>query len=296
MQRRTRSRKRNGRAFTLIELLVVIAILAILISILLPGLQRAREQTKKVMCRANMRQILNCVLLYAQDYRDRIMPVNIDLDTAFAPEGAAWARIVEDDETVKPGLLFDYIDTVHQVFECPTNRRQTRADSSEQGMFGVNTPLDFDYTMVANIQGARTDRQYEMAYVSNPGRWQVGQLPPEILPVNMTIPGLTMKRLSGLPVFVEESSQYFNEDVHDGLWSNEDQFETRHRGTCNVAYLEGHVEPFQALMGDQDRFQEPMDLDANDLYIRHDTKWVRMEYRVSFLRPYGWINNPEPQG
>ncbi len=59
---------RNLKVFTLIELLVVVAIIAVLVSILLPTLSKAREHTRRVQCAANIRQIGTMFLAYAQDY------------------------------------------------------------------------------------------------------------------------------------------------------------------------------------------------------------------------------------
>jgi prepilin-type processing-associated H-X9-DG protein/prepilin-type N-terminal cleavage/methylation domain-containing protein len=56
------------RFFTLIELLVVIGIIAILLTILLPGLKKARETTKKIACTSNLTQIGKSMHMYANDY------------------------------------------------------------------------------------------------------------------------------------------------------------------------------------------------------------------------------------
>lgn len=65
-------RRNRLSAFTLIELLVVVAIIALLISILLPSLAAAREQTKSVKCLSNLRTMGQAVISYASEWSDRM--------------------------------------------------------------------------------------------------------------------------------------------------------------------------------------------------------------------------------
>jgi len=60
----------NG--FTLVELLVVVGIIAILISILLPALSKARDAARKTACLSNLRQVHQLIAMYANEYKDRV--------------------------------------------------------------------------------------------------------------------------------------------------------------------------------------------------------------------------------
>ena len=77
MERKMNSRNRSS-GFTLVELLVVVSIIALLISILLPSLQKARDGAKRTMCQANLRSLGLGFHIYADAYNG-IFPASYSL-------------------------------------------------------------------------------------------------------------------------------------------------------------------------------------------------------------------------
>lgn len=111
---------RSRRAFTLVELLVVIAIIAVLMAILLPALNRAREQGKRAVCLNNCKQLALAWMMYAEDNNDKIVNGNTGAN--------CWVRWIENGtegakiQGIKNGLLYKYC-TNFKLYKCPTGIR-----------------------------------------------------------------------------------------------------------------------------------------------------------------------------
>ncbi len=84
---------RRTSAFTLIELLVSIAIITLLISILLPSLSKAKEMAKGAICLSNLRQVSTGWHLYADDHRDKSVPVRFSAAPGGVSSPANWYPI-----------------------------------------------------------------------------------------------------------------------------------------------------------------------------------------------------------
>jgi len=96
----------KARAFTLVELLVVIAIIALLVSILLPALARAREQVQQVVCSANLHSIGLIHEMWSQD-NEGLFPST--------DHGTSYFYL---------NLAFDeYSANVEQLWHCPSDKR-----------------------------------------------------------------------------------------------------------------------------------------------------------------------------
>jgi prepilin-type N-terminal cleavage/methylation domain-containing protein len=107
------SQKKMG--FTLIELLVVVAIIAILVSVLLPVLSRAREAAKNTQCMSNLRSIGQGIRMYMDDNHSVYPPM------AFLPTQES-ANHPTDARKAMPEVLGAYVNQQTKVFRCPFDR------------------------------------------------------------------------------------------------------------------------------------------------------------------------------
>lgn len=108
---------KSEHGFTLIELLVVIAIIAVLASMLLPALSRARESARSTQCLSQMRQLGLGVRLYVDDNADTFPRSQ---HSAFANEELPWER------SIAPQLgsgIATWTNLLKGIYHCPSDIR-----------------------------------------------------------------------------------------------------------------------------------------------------------------------------
>ena len=118
---------KKKKAFTLIELLVVIAIIALLLSIIVPSLGKAKDYAKRTLCMSNVRQIGLGLKIYAQSNDDILLPLT-ELSGTIRP----WTAVVAytggptDPTPVHLAHLYELglIETP-EVFYCPAQNRNS---------------------------------------------------------------------------------------------------------------------------------------------------------------------------
>ncbi|RKY23684.1 MAG: hypothetical protein DRP83_08830 [Planctomycetota bacterium] len=213
--RNPKSKIRNG--FTLIELLVVIAIIALLVSILLPSLNKAKELAKAVVCMSTLRQIGNAMAAYQSDW-DGLFPSGEENDPD--GDGFGWAKYPTSASNWYK-LLPEFGDVSGtQALYCPVDPRHPTATPAQQHSWGyVSYGINFYY-----LNGTRVED------VGNPSE-------------TLCTADTSHAPLSGTSLM----GYYIAAARPDPAWPTATHF--RHTDTGNVQWVDGHVTP---VWGDPD--------------------------------------------
>jgi prepilin-type N-terminal cleavage/methylation domain-containing protein/prepilin-type processing-associated H-X9-DG protein len=259
---------RPKSAFTLIELLVVVAIIALLISILLPSLQKAREQAKTAVCLSHQNQIGTAIHTYMAENRDFPFPRRNNWSRWFEPPGRFQQATDPVDVYTNHGspsnpvneaywgvFYREIISNERAIFSCPAAKVLDPANADgtfDEGhiytAYGLNCVEDGAY-----MRGAPrfSPDIYKMPFVfeSQTG-WR------------RLVEPLTAVRNPAETIFFQDSYEavhdangdlpYQMPEIGEGQWTNPEHRREyiRHDGKAAVAWMDGHVRVVSRPMGD----------------------------------------------
>jgi prepilin-type N-terminal cleavage/methylation domain-containing protein/prepilin-type processing-associated H-X9-DG protein len=130
-------------AFTLVELLVVVGIIAILIAMLLPALNKARQQAMRISCASNMRQLSMYFMLYAQNNGGRL-PLCWDFAATPQVPSDNWGDSYGMAENLLPDKQYigykANVPPSRSLYKCPAETVANNTDYSFYG-YGYNNAL-----------------------------------------------------------------------------------------------------------------------------------------------------------
>ncbi len=150
---------KNGMGFTLVELLVVVSITSTLLAVLMPSLNKVREQAKRVYCLSNMRQMTIAANTYVNS-NDQHFPISQWFDDK---KSYGWDYVVDNvSNKIEPGLLWQG-ETIDKVNQCPSYKGSNNWSATQ-----TYTGYNYNTSYIGHGQGENTTLNYTGQVISHP--------------------------------------------------------------------------------------------------------------------------------
>ena len=257
---------RRNKAFTLIELLVVISIIALLMSVLMPALGRARKMAQEVVCGTNNRTMISASAVYAADY------------DGYAPRD--YIRTVKGSNSNLRGwevTILPYLDNSFESFLCPSvsglyRTAGTTTQSAKEAIASIESKVDTEFDDgTENPTGMGIARTYRINMWVSGGNWcnyfedsdsrittlmkngnlnsglRVGQVPnPSTVVYFSEFWPATFGRAyissgQGFRSWDDIPAPHFKKDLSDKTAFGGGGGFAAHRGKCTLGFVDGHV-------------------------------------------------------